>query len=285
MLKEDRQVLWAGVLVLAVIASGIWWEKLPSPPPPKCETITQQDKSAQSNEANTSPLVPDIQSVQAKPKSNKPEKKPAECNTDALLTIYTARLADYTLWLFIATTVTAFFGLITAWLTNKSVHISEKALTTVERAYLSVAPRGIEQYKSGNGMLSCDVAFFNAGNLPAQNVRWIILREFDTNGLRETFELTKKFSGNNIIPPRAEMRKGGIAISHIEFDEFQKGGSFNECWLYVWGRVTYKDGFGKARFTDFCHRYNVLGARNWTIEETTARYHEFGNRTDESETA
>jgi hypothetical protein len=113
-------------------------------------------------------------------------------------------------------------------------------------------------------------------------VKWIIHREFDKNPLRERFALTNIFSGDNIIPPRAEMRKGGEAIASPEFDNFQKGGMIRDRWLYVWGRVAYEDGFGKERFTDFCHRYNVLGAHQWTIDETSGRHHEFGNQTDES---
>jgi hypothetical protein len=31
-----------------------------------------------------------------------------------------------------------------------------------------------------------------------------------------------------------------------------------EDFIYVWGRVTYLDGFNNERFTDFCHRYNAV---------------------------
>jgi hypothetical protein len=53
----------------------------------------------------------------------------------------------------------------------------------------------------------------------------------------------------------------------------------------MWGRVTYDDGFGRLRFTNFCHRYN------WEVKDkptggdaliTTefARYHDHGNDAD-----
>ena len=67
----------------------------------------------------------------------------------------------------------------------------------------------------------------------------------------------------------------------------------SRCWegepsnefIYVWGRVTYLDGFGKRRFTNFCHRYNT-GARKFAeggryfIPEEDARYHDYGNGAD-----
>jgi hypothetical protein len=57
-----------------------------------------------------------------------------------------------------------------------------------------------------------------------------------------------------------------------------------ENWLYVWGRVEYDDGFGSARFTQFCHRYNMSGAELGLVSEGipiwNARYHVHGNDAD-----
>jgi hypothetical protein len=52
-----------------------------------------------------------------------------------------------------------------------------------------------------------------------------------------------------------------------------------ENWLFVWCRVTYLDGFGDARFIDFCHRYNLSGSGAGGVMDASAcRYHEYGNR-------
>ncbi len=51
------------------------------------------------------------------------------------------------------------------------------------------------------------------------------------------------------------------------------------------GRVTYLDGFGKRRFTNFCHRYNTAVKKTpdgggYVIREEDARYHDYGNGAD-----
>ena len=52
-------------------------------------------------------------------------------------------------------------------------------------------------------------------------------------------------------------------------------------YLYVWGRIEYKDEFSQTiRFTNFCHRYNATGGfvvRDRTIPREDGRYHEHGN--------
>jgi hypothetical protein len=56
----------------------------------------------------------------------------------------------------------------------------------------------------------------------------------------------------------------------------------NAMFTYVWGEVTYTDGFGIERFTKFCHRYNhqaIVSHREggaWVPPED-ARYHDYGN--------
>jgi hypothetical protein len=151
----------------------------------------------------------------------------------------------------------------------------------LHRAYVSVLPKGIAPFISENGMLSCDVAFHNGGNLPATRVRWFIDRKFSTDGDLNDFPIGNDLSGSNIIPARAEMRKGAKAIRSAELDSFKKGGGPKDRWLYVWGRVAYRDGFGRNRQTDFCFGYNLAGIKDGKIAAEAARQHEYGNRTGE----
>ena len=163
-------------------------------------------------------------------------------------------------------------------------HASEQASKTriLHRAYVSVFPRGIAPFISGNEMLSCDTAFHNGGNLPARKVRWFIDRKFSTDAHLDDFPIGSDLSGSNIIPAKAEMTKGTKAIDAAELDSFKKGGGGKNRWLYVWGRVAYSDGFGRDRHTDFCFRYNLASIKDWKIAAETARQHEYGNRTDEA---
>ncbi len=160
---------------------------------------------------------------------------------------------------------------------------SEQARKTriLHRAYVNVVPRGLAPFISGNGMLSCDVAFYNGGSLPARNVRWFIDRKFSTDGHLNDFPTASNFSGDNIIPAKTEMTKGTKAIDSAELDSFKKGGGAKDRWLYVWGRVSYNDGFGRDRYTDFCFRYNLAGTKEGKIAAEAARQHGYGNRTNE----
>jgi hypothetical protein len=151
----------------------------------------------------------------------------------------------------------------------------------LHRAYVSVVPRGLAPFVSENGMLSCDVAFYNGGNLPARKLRWFIDRKFSTDAHLDDFPIGGNFSGSNIVPAQAEVRRGAKAIGAAELDAFKKGGGTKDRWLYVWGRVSYDDGFGRDRYTDFCFRYNLAGAKEGKIAAESARQHEHGNRTDE----
>jgi hypothetical protein len=85
---------------------------------------------------------------------------------------------------------------------------------------------------------------------------------------------TPNYGPRRFLPIGARMKRGshGIPISP-------------EKYLYVWGRVTYADGFGERRFVDFCHRYNTEMKETppgggYRIRTEHARYHDFGNRAD-----
>jgi hypothetical protein len=56
-------------------------------------------------------------------------------------------------------------------------------------------------------------------------------------------------------------------------------------YLYVWGRMTYVDGFERRRSLNFCHRYPWDKRETPTgggilISEEHGRYHEHGNDAD-----
>lgn len=186
-------------------------------------------------------------------------------------------IALFTLLLCFVTAGLAWFGLLQFWDTR-----------ILQRAYVTAAPGGIDLYRSLDGRLSCDILLQNSGNLPARNVRWFIDRQFAIDGALRDFPINEDLiGGNNIIPPKGKMRKGGPAINAAELDAFRhrianssEAAKGNWGWLYVWGRVRYKDGFDRERFTDFCFRYSLAG-HGWTIHARHGRQHEHGNGTDE----
>ena len=149
----------------------------------------------------------------------------------------------------------------------------------LERAYLGVTSLGVTRFASGPSF-SCDIGIKNVGHLPARHVTWFIDRRFAHERFLKSLPIKESaFQGDNVISPGTEMRKGGKAIESPAFYAGAKRPS--PSWLYVWGEVRYEDGFGKGRFTKFCFRYNMTGARTGTLEdgipEKNARYHVHGN--------
>jgi hypothetical protein len=52
---------------------------------------------------------------------------------------------------------------------------------------------------------------------------------------------------------------------------------------FIWGIVTYDDGFGNTRFTKFCHWYDtklLIGAGSFTIPADKGFLNEEGNDAD-----
>jgi hypothetical protein len=118
------------------------------------------------------------------------------------------------------------------------------------------------------------VEFKNVGHLPASQVKSLL-------------KITASDDGD-WSPPRVDDKDlrpaGGLPIG-IGVTTGSHGIGVPQPWtkyLYAWGRVTYVDGFGKARWTNFCHRYNtevketVTGGR-LLIRKEYGRHHENGN--------
>lgn len=160
------------------------------------------------------------------------------------------------------------------------LHASERARETriLHRACVSVVPKGVAPFASGSGMLACDVAFHNGGKLPATKLCWLVDRKFSTDGQLDDFPVERPLVGGSIVPAGLEVIKGAKAIASTELDAFRTGGGAKDRWLYVWGRISYEDGFGYDRRTDFCFRYNLAGLRDGKIPAGAARQHEYGNR-------
>jgi len=153
----------------------------------------------------------------------------------------------------------------------------------LQRAYLSVTPAGIRPFGSDDDdRIACDILICNAGNLPARNVSWFIDKKYSEDAQEADFPIPNDVqSGDIVIAPRGEVRKGSKPTDKKIFVEKRDFGQPDRAWLYIWGRVTYHDGFKGGRYIDFCHRYNLRGARGFEIPAANGRHHERGNKTDE----
>jgi hypothetical protein len=154
----------------------------------------------------------------------------------------------------------------------------------LQRAYISVEPGGVTPFVGDDNRIACNVFIYNAGNLPAHDMSWDIRATYSTDAREEkVFKWNELIRfGKIVLAPKSRFRKGADPTTREEFDKCRIGAEKNKAWLYVWGRITYNDGFRADRWIEFCHRYNLRGTKEYRIPEENGRYHEYGNRTDES---
>jgi hypothetical protein len=142
----------------------------------------------------------------------------------------------------------------------------------VQRAYVSVVPGGIST--STHGELLAHVECKNVGHLPASELKWLL-------------KFTASDDGDWSPPPvdDKDLRPAGVLPIGIGVTTGSHGIGVPQPWtkyLYAWGRVTYVDGFGDSRWTNFCHRYNTDVRETQTgggsrIRAKDGRHHEHGN--------
>jgi hypothetical protein len=142
----------------------------------------------------------------------------------------------------------------------------------LQRAYVNALPGGIST--TTHGELLAHVEFKNVGHLPATQVKLVL-------------KFTASDDGNWSPPPvdDKDLRPAGVVPIGISVTTGSYGIGVPQPWtkyLYAWGRVTYVDGFGRARWTNFCHRYNTEAKEQksgggYLIRKESGRHHEYGN--------
>jgi hypothetical protein len=152
----------------------------------------------------------------------------------------------------------------------------ERTTKTLERAYLHVLPQGIDV--TVQGAVLGQIVICNAGHLPARKVSndarivWS-----DDRSLSDFEEADIPIRHTNVLPAGGQMPKGTGALNAGR-TVLAAGQGF----VYVFGRVTYEDGFGELRWLTFCHRYNCSSPKlkNGGIDSKYARHHHYYNDGD-----
>ena len=143
----------------------------------------------------------------------------------------------------------------------------------IQRAYVNVEPGGLTEHRDRDDRLHTTVIFRNVGHLPARNLRWYGTFGNASDTATDTFPIGALGEGAIVLPP------GATSIQHVGTvftDRLQNS-------LFVWGIVTYEDGFGKQRFTRFCHLYgtkNIINRLGVNLPAGNARFYEHGNEAD-----
>ena len=142
----------------------------------------------------------------------------------------------------------------------------------LQRAYVSALPGGIST--TTRGELLAHVEFKNVGHLPASQLKSLLKFTAGDDGdwSPQPFD-DKDLRPAGVLPIGISVTTGSYPIGVPQ--PWTK-------YLYAWGRVTYVDGFGNERWTNFCHRYNTevkeaqIGGGN-RIRKEYGRHHEYGN--------
>ncbi|MBW7948343.1 MAG: hypothetical protein H3C55_03200 [Pseudorhodoplanes sp.] len=181
---------------------------------------------------------------------------------------------------------TFFIALFTVFLFCLSKQQS-KQTKILQRAYISAVPHGVTSFRSDRLAIG-HVGFENVGHLPATDVRWFIKMEMsDDRNFVPSDGNDGDFSEPGNIPPGSEMKQDcRVKFSDPEIKSFLNS---DTRFIYVWGKLTYHDGFADGRWTKFCHRYEQRGwirktpkdfpkyAAGPAILNEGMRYHERGN--------
>lgn len=246
----------------------------------------QANAAAQNHAAGKTPATDCAESCKSGEKHEDKSEFWAAKLTDWLLAAFTFFLVLFTYRLWKSTE--------NLWIETRDTSKRQEADTRIlQRAYISVEPAGISA-SSTPDKCHPNIDIRNAGNLPAQNIKWVIDWATSQNHRRQTFHIDPdRLEGKNTLPPGALMRQGGpIIYIGKDYNELR-----NEIglYLYIWGAVYYDDGFGIERVTKFCHRYNSVNLEEvfrtefeseisfrsvlsgYQIFAQHARFHRFGN--------
>ena len=261
MLRSYRGIVIA--LGLALIGAG---------EPPKATNQTEQsDPGAQMDRAANTVAT-------AITNANKPEEKDAGCvdQSDKRHSDLCAQwkaadaardAANLALWTLLISTIGTGLLVWTLWETRQT---SRREL----RAYLSIAPEPLIGLPDNPNAQIC---IRNAGTTPAHGARFSLIGRVDDPDLSEQAieELHKRVAATNdnemFIAGQQELFRPLPILDGV--DEAM----LNACregirWLYIVGRITYTDVFGKERHTWFCHTYFGTNLR--------PGLYRFGNRGD-----
>ncbi len=131
---------------------------------------------------------------------------------------------------------------------SQANNITTESAERQDRAYLTVEPGGINRTKSDRAV--GDVIVRNVGRIPAKNVKtYVRIKSAHSKDVGKLGWPTDGVDSDRAIQPGGEMRRSSTGTTAIKNIDDPK------VYVYVWGIVNYDDGFGRNRFTRFCHRY------------------------------
>jgi hypothetical protein len=191
-------------------------------------------------------------------------------------------------WTALATIFIALFtftlGLSTRnlWIaTRDTAKRQERDTEILQRAYIAAELGGIRNMT--DGQLVGHVLFHNVGHLPATNLRDVVKKiEVQDGAWRPPTIPDTELEDHGVLPIGVRMKKGSAGTI---YPGEAANSPIPDKHLYVWGRITYDDGFYRRRYLNFCHRYpcdkkETPSGGGFLISEEHGRYHEHGSEAD-----
>jgi len=185
------------------------------------------------------------------------------------------RIAAYTLAVAAFTAILALATIALGAVTAIGIRNQSRETKILQRAYITARRRGIEIL--GDGNIIGHLAFVNVGNLPARkfcaavNICWS-----NNPNLSEFVDL--QLGPKVLLPAKTSFPSGTPPLPKTDIPHFHA----KEGWIYIWGRVSYTDGFDQPRWLKFCHRYNCKSSpnRKGGISRRRGRHHHHYNEDD-----
>jgi hypothetical protein len=232
-----------------------------------------------------------IASAQEHPAASVPNTEPHKSfwqrTTEDPVVLYTLVLSVFTGLLVVVTGGLIWVGWRQVRLTRGLAERQIRDTKILQRAYLTVEPGGLLLHPDRDDRLRCFVTYHNVGHLPARNVRWYATVWPDGRDADYSVAPHPDFDYNRSDGfPIGELKEGSIVLSSGEKSSQWVATMFTYRFsnsAFVWGLVTYDDGFGKTRHTRFCHHYRLkeyIGRKQFTIPGEQASLHQFGNEAD-----
>ncbi len=240
-----------------LLALAVWVGTVQSQEARYDKTVAQEQEKAEQRkaEADKRPeLVKKPKAKSEKKTGKKTDSKPDEkLNIDRQLAEYTRQLAVYTedvsrftLWLVIATIVIASIGVLQWWETRNT---AKKEL----RAYMGIG--GGQVYLLPGNTIRAEVEIKNFGRSPARNVKVGIDGDRRKPGETGAFDDPPWIPHKHYIAPTMYWTIGHEFLK-LEDSDIQDI-ALDRKLVYIWGRVTYEDIYGKTRTLRFRFR-NVV---------------------------
>jgi hypothetical protein len=281
------------LVILLLTLGGFAWSQEP-PKTPNVESQQQPESGLKTQEQNTeqtyspqdSPLrVPEVKTESTEREGQSKTNERGKQGTEFWPSIHGHYRLKITDTLLVSVTFLLFLATLALWCSTRNlVRNAEETAKKQLRAYISIDRGGVRTLVTGRDVIG-HIDIRNAGHVPARDLRIYIRLKISFDGKLRFDDFPNPTKGKRVIQPNTAIEQGSDSRKFwMALRALQNSEPVKNCYLYVWGKAIYRDGFAKEeRFTSFVHRYNCrpfLHSDLTALESESGRIHEYGNDAD-----